>query len=325
MLGAILLRPVGNSSKRFAITEILNSEVISKMLRGVLIPLITPFDNDEQVDEGVMRSLVDFYVQSSVQGLFVLGSTGQGPAMSIPQRIKAAETALDQTRGRLPVVIHVGTADTESTVELARHAHQKGASAIAVVPPYYYSDKSEYEIICHYRRVSQAVPLPIFIYENPKYSGISIPPQFAMRMKEQVPAIQGIKVAYGMGALLEYVRLFPGDVSVFTGNADIFGLVPFGLAGMINPPTSFLPELCVELWNALEAKNYEKAVATQKRVNTAWSLVGDAFRRYGRSALGELLRMRGFPVKRFPKWETKQMSAGDCDALRAEVKKAGLL
>jgi dihydrodipicolinate synthase/N-acetylneuraminate lyase len=295
------------------------------MLRGILIPLITPFDDNGRVDEPVMRSLIDFYVQSSVQGLFVLGSTGQGPAMSIPERIRAAEISLDQTRGRLPVVIHVGTTDAETTVELARHAHQKGASAVAVVPPYYYSDKSEYEIICHYRAVAQAVPLPIFIYENPKYSGISIPPQFALRMKEQVPTVQGIKVAYGMGALLEYVRLFPSDVSVFTGNADIFGLVPFGLAGMINPPTSFLPELCVELWNTLEKRDYEKAVAVQNRVNTAWSLVGDAFRRYGRSALGEFLRMRGFPVKRFPKWETKQISEADREVLRAEVKKAGLL
>jgi dihydrodipicolinate synthase/N-acetylneuraminate lyase len=295
------------------------------MLRGILIPLITPFDHSGKVDEPVMRSLVDFYVQSSVQGLFVLGSTGQGPAMSMPERIRAAEIALHQTRGRLPVVIHVGTADAETTVELAQHAHQKGASAVAVVPPYYYCDKSEYEIICHYRAVAQAVPLPIFIYENPKYSGISIPPQFAMRMKEQVPTIQGIKVAYGMGALLEYVRLFPPDVSVFTGNADIFGLVPFGLAGMINPPTSFLPELCVELWNALEKRDYEKAIAVQSRVNMAWSLVSNAFRRYGRSALGELIRMRGFPVKRFPKWETKEMSSADREALRAEVKNAGLL
>ena len=74
--------------ERIAVRKILNSEVIANMLRGVLIPLITPFDHDEQVDEGVMRSLIDFYVQSSVQGLFVLGSTGQGPAMSIPQRIE---------------------------------------------------------------------------------------------------------------------------------------------------------------------------------------------------------------------------------------------
>ena len=85
-------------------------------------------------------------------------------------------------------------------------------------------------------------------------------------MKEQVPALKGIKVAYGQGALLEYVGLLP-DVSVFTGNADLFGLVPFGLAGMINPPTSFVPELCVELFMALDGKDYGGAVEAQKRVD----------------------------------------------------------
>ena len=130
----------------------------------------------------------------------------------------------------------------------------------------------EYEIIAHYKAVHKAVPLPIFIYENPKYSGISIPPGFAVRMKEQVPALKGIKVAYGQGALLEYVRLLP-DVSVFTGNADLFGLVPFGVAGMINPPTSFVPELCVELFNALDTKDYPAAVEAQKRVDTAARIV----------------------------------------------------
>ena len=83
-------------------------------------------------------------------------------------------------------------------------------------------------------------------------------------MKQQVPVLKGIKVAYGQGALLEYVRLLP-DVSVFTGNADLFGLVPFGLAGMINPPTSFVPELCVELFNALDTQDYARAVGAQKK------------------------------------------------------------
>ncbi len=142
------------------------------------------------------------------------------------------------------------------------------ADAVAIVPPYYYCDHTEYEIIAHYKAVHRAVPLPIFIYENPKYSGISIPPGFAVRMKEQVPALKGIKVVYGQGALLEYVRLLP-DVSVFTGNADLFGLVPFGVAGMINPPTSFVPELCVELFNALDSKDYARAVEAQKKVDTA--------------------------------------------------------
>jgi dihydrodipicolinate synthase/N-acetylneuraminate lyase len=294
------------------------------MLRGVLLPIITPFDEKARVDEQIMRQLVEFHIGAGVQGLFVLGSTGQGPAMSLEERKKAAAVALDETRGRVPVVIHVGTADTESTVELAEHAAAHKADAVAIVPPYYYSDHTEYEIVAHYKAVGKAVPLPIFIYENPKYSGISVPPNLAARIKEQVPALKGIKVAYGQGALLEYVRLLP-DVSVFTGNADLFGLVPFGLAGMINPPTSFVPELCVALWKALDSQDYLKAVEAQKKVDTAARLVAAQLRKYGRVPLREVFRMRGFDVKRFPKWETEPMPKEAVAKLERELKTTGIL
>ena len=294
------------------------------MIRGVLLPIITPFDDKGRVDEEVMRELVDFHIGASVQGLFVLGSTGQGPAMSIEERKKAAAVALNQTRGRVPVVIHIGTPDAESTAELAVDATAHHADAVAVVPPYYYSDHTEYEIIAHYKAVARATPLPIFIYENPKYSGISVAPNFAVRMKEQIPMLKGIKVAYGQGALLEYVRLLP-DVSVFTGNADLFGLVPFGLAGMINPPTSFVPELCVQLWKALDSQDYVRAVELQKKVNTAARLVAAELRRYGRVPLREVFRMRGFNVKRFPKWETEPMPKEAVAKLERELKAAEIL
>jgi dihydrodipicolinate synthase/N-acetylneuraminate lyase len=294
------------------------------MIRGVLLPIITPFDEKVRVDEEIMRQLVDFHIKAGIQGLFVLGSTGQGPAMTVEERKKTAAIALDQAQSRVPVVIHVGTPDAGSTVELAEHAAEHKADAVAIVPPYYYSDHSEYEIIEHYKAVAKAVPLPIFIYENPKYSGISIPPGFAVRMKEQVPALKGIKVAYGQGALLEYVRLLP-DVSVFTGNADLFGLVPFGLAGMINPPTSFVPELCVALFKALDRKDYAAAVEAQKRVDTAARLVAAELRKYGRVPLREVFRMRGFDVKCFPKWETEPMPKEAVTKLERELKNAGII
>jgi dihydrodipicolinate synthase/N-acetylneuraminate lyase len=294
------------------------------MIRGVLLPIITPFDEKVRVDEEIMRQLVDFHIKAGIQGLFVLGSTGQGPAMTVEERKKTAAIALDQAQSRVPVVIHVGTPDAGSTVELAEDAAEHKADAVAIVPPYYYSDHSEYEIIEHYKAVAKAVPLPIFIYENPKYSGISIPPGFAVRMKEQVPALKGIKVAYGQGALLEYVRLLP-DVSVFTGNADLFGLVPFGLAGMINPPTSFVPELCVALFEALDRKDYAVAVEAQKKVDTAARLVAAELRKYGRVPLREVFRMRGFDVKRFPKWETEPMPKEAVTKLERELKSAGII
>jgi dihydrodipicolinate synthase/N-acetylneuraminate lyase len=294
------------------------------MIRGVLLPIITPFDEKVRIDEEIMRELVDFHIGAGVHGLFVLGSTGQGPAMSTEERKTTAAVAINQAKERVPVVIHVGTADTQSTVELAEHAAENKASAVAIVPPYYYSDHSEYEIIAHYKAVAKAVPLPIFIYENPKYSGISVPPGLAVRMKQQVPTLKGIKVAYGQGALLEYVRLLP-DVSVFTGNADLFGLVPFGLAGMINPPTSFVPELCVELFKALDGKDYPRAVEAQKRVDTAARLVATQLRKYGRVPLREVFRMRGINVKRFPKWETEPMPKDEVVKLERELKTSGIL
>jgi dihydrodipicolinate synthase/N-acetylneuraminate lyase len=244
--------------------------------------------------------------------------------MNMEERKQAAAVALDQADKRVPVVIHVGTADAWSTVELAEHAAAQGADGVAIVPPYYYSDHTEYEIIAHYKAVHKAVSLPIYIYENPKYSGISIPPGFALRMKEQVPALKGIKVAYGQGALLEYVRLLP-DVSVFTGNADLFGLVPFGLAGMINPPTSFVPELCVDLFKKLDNKDYAAAVEAQKRVDTAARIVASRLRKWGRVPLQEVFRMRGFAVKRFPKWETEQMPKDEVGKLERELRSEGIL
>jgi len=295
------------------------------LLKGILIPVITPFDGNGLVDEPVLRQLVDFYVDASVQGLFALGSSGQGPVMSTDERKRAAEIIIGQAAGRSPVVVHVGTADTESTVELAEHAAEKGASAIGVIPPYYYCDHSEYEIMAHFHAVARAVPLPIFIYENPKYSGISISPQFGQRMKEEIPAIRGMKVAYGAGAMMDYVALFPSDVSVFTGNADIFGLVPFGVAGMINPPTSFVPELCVELWRALEKEDYTGAVALQKRVNTVAQIVIGNIKRHGRATVAETFRMRGLPIKRFPKWETKPLTSEVRESMRRELELGGFL
>jgi dihydrodipicolinate synthase/N-acetylneuraminate lyase len=294
------------------------------MIRGVLLPIITPFDDRVRVDEEMMRRLVDFHISAGVQGLFVLGSTGQGPAMTIEERKQAAAIALDQAKKRIPVVIHVGTADAWSTTDLAEHAAARGADAVAIVPPYYYSDHTEYEIIAHYQAVYKAVSLPIYIYENPKYSGISIPPALALRMKEQVPALKGIKVAYGQGALLEYVRLLP-DVSVFTGNADLFGLVPFGLAGMINPPTSFVPELCVALFKALDTKDYLAAVEAQKRVDAAARIVASRLRKWGRVPLQEVYRMRGFAVQRFPKWDTEQMPKEEIAKLERDLREAGVL
>jgi dihydrodipicolinate synthase/N-acetylneuraminate lyase len=295
------------------------------MDKGVLIPVITPFEDDSSVDETTLRQLVDFYAAAEVQGLFALGSSGQGPALSEAERRSVAEIIMDQAQGRLPVIIHVGTADTPTTVALAKHAAELNADALGVIPPYYYCDAPQSAILEHYRRIAEAVALPIYIYENPKYCGISISPEFGVELKKQVPTIRGMKVAYGAGAMEDYVRLFPGDVSVFTGNADIFGLVPFGVAGMINPPTSSVPELCVALYRALAREDYVEAAELQAKVNRITQMFISTQKKYGRGTIAETYRLRGIQVKRFPRWETAPLPAEAIDAMRETYCEVGII
>lgn len=295
-----------------------------QVYKGILVPVITPFHDDNSVDEPVLRQLVDFYAESSVHGLFALGSAGQGPVLAEAERRSVAEIVIDQAGGRVPVIIHVGCADTPTTVALARHAAESGADAIGVIPPYYYCDAPQSAILEHYKAVSDTAPLPIFIYENPKYCGISIAPEFGLRLKQEVPAIRGIKVAYGAGAMADYVKLFPDDVSVFTGNSDIFGLVPFGIAGMINPPTAAVPELGVALYGALEARDYTRAADLQDKVNTITQMFIATQKRHGRGTLGETFRVRGFPVKRFPRWATDPLPEEAKETIRRAFRDAGI-
>lgn len=294
------------------------------MYKGVLIPVITPFEEDGSVDRTTLLQLVDFYLRTEVQGLFSLGSSGQGPAMSASERMKTAEFIIEHTAGRTPVIVHVGCADTPTTVELAQHAADSGADAIAVIPPYYYCDAPQSATLEHFQKVSEAADLPIFVYENPKYCGISISPEFGVELKRAVPAIRAMKVAYGAGAMADYVKLFPDDVSVFTGNADIFGLVPFGVAGMINPPTSSVPELCVALYRALEAKDYANAAEAQDKVNRITQMIIATQKRYGRGTIAESFRIRGIPVKRFPRWESAPLPQEAIETMRTAYRDVGI-
>src|SRR3970282_1264605 len=110
-----------------------------------------------EVDEKVFREIIDFELRAKVDGLMVAGSYGQGPGMRPDQRMRAAEVALEQVQGKVPVVVHVGAPDIQTVVLLAEHSAKIGAAALLIVPPYYYTDHSEFELIEHYRAVARAV------------------------------------------------------------------------------------------------------------------------------------------------------------------------
>ena len=166
-----------------------------KEIKGIVMPLPTPFKEDGELDEGMACDLADFEIAAGINALFLLGSFGQGPVMRTDQRRKFAEIIVKHVRGRVPIIIHVGTADVFSTVELGLHAKSLGCDAIGVVGPYYYSDHTEYEIVEHFKEVGSSIGMPLLLYNNAPYSGYDISPAMMGRLKEQVPEIFGTKLS----------------------------------------------------------------------------------------------------------------------------------
>lgn len=295
-------------------------------LSGTIIPLPTPFDEDGEVDEKVFRQIIEFEVNANVDGIMVAGSYGQGPVMRKDQRERVAELAVDQVDGRVPVVVHVGAPDVQTVVSLAKHSEKTGANALLIVPPYYYTDHSEYEITEHYKTVARAVSLPIYIYNNKRYAGIDITPDYARRLVEVIPSIRGVKLAWGTAQeTASYVDALKGfDFGVFPGTAtDSIAAADLGARGTFAPLASLFPELCVDLWKAAVNKQGERATVLQERAKRLNGVLSECVKKVGRTAFKEFYRIRGINMRVYPRWPAQQLEDEEREHLRAKLAEAG--
>lgn len=293
---------------------------------GTVIPLPTPFDERGEVDEKVFRQIIDFEVNAGADGVMACGSYGQGPVMRPDQRKRVAEIALDQVNRRVPVIIHVGAPDIQTVLELAEHSGKIGVDGLLIVPPYYYTDHNEWEITEHYKAVARKVPLPIYIYNNKRYAGIDITPDYARRLVEAVPTIRGVKLAWGtLQESTSYIEALKGhDFGVFPGTpTETVAGVGIGVRGTIAPLASVFPELCAGTWRAATGKEKEKASSLQEKVKKVYAVVADLTKKVGRTAYKELYRMRGIEMKMYPRWPAKQINDAERDELRAKLSEAG--
>lgn len=274
------------------------------MFPGIMMPLITPFTVDDDVDLDVYMDMIDGSLDAGVHGFYLMASQGQGPTMTAEERVKTMKAAIAHINKRVPVIIHVGTTHLTSTVELVREADAAGADAIAVLPPYFYSDHTSDEVDAHFVGAGQATKLPMFIYENEKYTGIGLPPSRMARIAELVPTLAGAKLSYSSTMqIYAYVQEVPERVGMYPGS--IIHLLPtmeLGIRGCIPPSAVLFPPLAVDFWQTLADGDWPRAVDIHTRLCKIQRLWAQLHRRYGRSAAREALRLQGYDVKIFPRW-----------------------
>ena len=297
-------------------------------IEGILIPMPTAFKEDGAIDDGGTDALVDFYIGAGVQGFFALGTHGQGMVMEIDERKHVAERIVRRAAGRVPIVMHIGTANTYSSVDLARHAVSLGVDAVAVVPPYYYPH-NDWEVYAHYKSIAQSVPgTPMFIYDNTETTHVHITPPKVLKIQEAIAPspLAGIKVSFlPFDQLLGYAFKLPRSIGIFPGSIfSLYGAYSLGVRGAIHPPTTPFPELCVKMFLALKAGKPDDARKAHDQLAAIMNVVGRYLPEHGRVVFGEIMRMRGLPVKRFPRWECAPFTPQERESLRNGLIEAGV-
>jgi len=227
---------------------------------GIFPAVLTPIDAGVILEEALRRH-VEFLIGAGVHGLYPLGTTGEGPLLDPSARKRVAEIVVDQVRGRVPVMVHVGDLSTDGTIALARHAAEIGADAVGAVTPYYYS-LTQAQIDTHYREIAKAVaPLPVFLYNIPSNAKNTIQPATAARLVHEVENIAGIKDSSKDVALLQAYReaIGPG-AKVFSGSDELLhASIATGADGLISALANVAPELMVRLYGAARAGDAAEA------------------------------------------------------------------
>jgi dihydrodipicolinate synthase/N-acetylneuraminate lyase len=240
--------------------------------------------------------LVNFLIERGIHGLFPGGTTGELPLLTLPERRLLAENVVDAANGRIPVIIHTGATTTRGTLELTRHAQEIGASAAAVIPPYYFH-YTEAALFSHYAAVAGATPdFPIYLYNNPGVGNNNrLSFSLAERLMDEYSNIVGMKDSSGSFELLNQLSRKRGGAfnTASGGDGQILMGVAAGIDACVSGNANVVPELVVALHAAASAENLSLARELQAKMDAVRRLLED-----GRdlSLFKAGLAKRGLPV-----------------------------
>ncbi|AXI28603.1 dihydrodipicolinate synthase family protein [Priestia megaterium] len=269
-----------------------------KKFHGVIPPVSTIIDANECLDEKGMKNLIDFLIESKVNGLFFLGSGGEFSQMSTSSRKKVAEFAVQYVNGRLPVLIGTGTPSTKETISLSMHAKEIGADGIVVINPYYWP-LYEDNLFQHFAQIAEKVDMPTLLYNFPALTGQDLSPEFVLKLVESYPNIVGIKetvdaVSHTREMILTVKAAHP-DFAVFSGYDDHFlNTLSLGGDGSIPGTANFAPEFSVNIYQYFMNKDYARAIESHRLLSGLLSLyqIDKPFV----SVIKEALSLRGIKV-----------------------------
>lgn len=240
--------------------------------------MVTPFDERGEIDLAATERVVEHCIEAGVDGLSILGSTGEFPHLDPAERRNFAERVVGMVRGRVRVVVGVGSTSTRESAEFARHAADSGADGTLCVPPFYFKlgEKALYE---HFARVARSAEIPMLVYNFPLMTGVGLSARMISRLSTDIPNVEGLK-----DTVTEHSHTLDVLWTIKPSNPDFSVLVGFeeqilpnllaGGDGAISGLANVAPALFVGLVRSFREGDLAGAADHHRRVLTLLGIGG---------------------------------------------------
>ena len=249
-------------------------------LSGIIPPMITPLLGTDKLDTVGVKNLVEHLIKGGVNGIFILGTTGETQHLSIRLREELIRETCKAVNGRLPVLVGITDTSMSESLYLANVAAECKANALVAAPPYYFA-LGQPELYEYYQALSEKCPLPLYLYNMPSHTKVMIEPATVKRISD-LPNIVGLKDSSANGVYfhtLLHIMKDNADFSLFVGPEEMMAsVVLMGANGGVTGGANLYPELFVSLYNAAAAKDLQKVAELQEKVMP----VGEALYSIGR-------------------------------------------
>jgi len=262
-------------------------------LTGLLLPVTTPFKVDEEIDLEGLTTNIQRWNGSGVIGYVALGSTGERANLDEREYLQALETARRDTPETLTFIAGAGQQSTRGTVSEVERAAASGADAVLVITPSFYrSAITQAALIDYYNAVADAAKIPVLLYSMPDLTGIAIEPETAARLCQH-PNIIGMKDSSNdVERFNRTVQLVDQDFAMMIGNGTVFaGALRAGARGGILAVGCCAPEICLEIFRAIQANETDRATQLQDRLTP---LARAVTKTYGIGGLKTAMEMKGY-------------------------------
>ncbi|MDX1482195.1 MAG: 4-hydroxy-tetrahydrodipicolinate synthase [Woeseiaceae bacterium] len=235
-------------------------------LKGSFPPIITPF-SDGDIDVEAYAALVEFQIREGSHGILVNGTTAEPSTLTVDERNRLVDVAVDSARGRVPVVAATGSQSLAETKRLSRHAAEAGVAALLIVTPYYIRPPQR-GLIEYYVEATAGLDLPWMIYHIPGRTAVGVTLDTMKELKDRSPTFVGMKHAVNdLGFVTECLEAFGDDFRVFVGLEELsFPMLAIGACGLMNAVGNLRPRVLSDLCEAVWASDLETARRIHQRL-----------------------------------------------------------